>query len=355
MVKGFNDHRHFHNLTSGRFKVKTRNKPLHNPDSRRHTQILPTAASRKAPKQAIIPFQGFKDIQFYNLADFYDFSEKFLRGNIVASYELSDIVTNIILNLFIQLPESSVEKGKRDYTRAERQYNREQLEDFLFNIPCLEVVHSNYQETANSTIGYFKNKNRYVFAKLEELTNSEAWKGDKVYHLVYLAEPANFVPGGDLDPVDFLSNIFPDYSGKIANIEKKIEECKEAQQWREEAEPDKLVEVAIPDIYNGTILEEYVGAFYALEKHLEENQKYPEFLAIIKELTAIFSKIPNEVSEQMQNTLDNIPNESGIVQNLIRNTAPKGLIIIKSWNKIEIPDAKQIAEYSQNLTLYQKS
>ncbi len=144
-------------------------------------QEVPITSSRRLlavpGKIDIVPFTGFPDIAKVDFAQ-YEGVLPLLKKHIGASSELEEAVNTLMLNLLISSPQKVVKPGKLDYNHFEREYNHDQLMEYLRTIPCLELMKYNFPHNFPSVIGNFANKER-----------NSSTAGDKKYHILYLDDP----------------------------------------------------------------------------------------------------------------------------------------------------------------------
>jgi hypothetical protein len=116
---------------------------------------MPSTSSRRLlavpGKIDVVPFTGFPEIVKLDLSK-YEGIMQLLRNKINASPDLEEAVNTAILNLFINSPQKVVSEGK-NYNKYEREYNHNQLMEYLHKISCVEI-----DASFATRLGNFANK-----------------------------------------------------------------------------------------------------------------------------------------------------------------------------------------------------
>ena len=323
-----------------RFGDKQRRKVLENSS---------TPSTRQKPEEKSIEIVPFE--QFYELTENpNDYNYNFvnhLRKNICASENLKECLTTIILNLFAKLPNKIVQPGK-EYSRAEREYIKNQLSHYKYDISCLEVAlnKSTFKNQNDLVLGMFYKKDRYKTESLLELIDSHVWKDDKKYHLVYLDDPK---PIADKRNDRWLSHVIADtidYKLRTRyGIDSKITEMENLSNEHEKEVFEQLMAL------NGFDLEEDFGikeTRKAIEifKQLQNPSPFQKKFLEVSELTY---KIWKEGLAEYRN----LPSPTSIVEKIISKIEPNGILLFNYKKEVNYEKECEFRSQKQ-IFVYQK-
>lgn len=186
----------------------------------------------------LVPFQGLGEVEQATLPEYRTFIE-YLRKKIAPSRNLEESVLNVMINMYLNLPNDVIQPNK-GYNRREKNYTTEQLGVFMNALQVAEIYWTRMREY----MGNFPNLKRFKGTS-EEFVSSDLWKGEGKYHLVFIEDPVNIVDNWyNADELIFsifkekyraeiekLDTFFSDYTqGEHADLLRKIpglEECKD--------------------------------------------------------------------------------------------------------------------------------
>jgi hypothetical protein len=143
-------------------------------------QKIPITSSRRLAavpgKIDVVPFKEFPDIEMLDLSQ-YSGVIPLLKRHICSSSELEDAVNTIMLNLMQKSGQKVVQPGKI-YDAHEREYNHNQLMEYLHTISCIEI-----HAKRNGRLGNFSKKETslidsqpgYHLAYFDDLIDHGEW------------------------------------------------------------------------------------------------------------------------------------------------------------------------------------
>jgi len=294
-------------------------------ESQRHqslAQIIPSPIHKKKQEKPIVKtFKGIPEIQAVNLADHYSLS-RIINGVINPSKSLEKAVQCLMINLLVN--HSDIYQPGKSYSRAERQYIRDQLEVFAKSLSALEVGFG--EERRN--VGRFENKDKYQPEEFKELLESRLWKGEGSYHIVYAGGPADIMPGKSYAEEIAEEIVVSRYQERMHELESELltmasGKNKEKIDLRKEldmtSEPD-------PEMF-----------FRKCVQQLKERPNYQgpgrKYLEIAAEIVGIIDQMKIDVQEEIKK----LPGEAEIAAKLSENLCPNGILILEG-NIKDVPD-----------------
>jgi hypothetical protein len=319
-------------------------------------QEVPITSSRRLTavpgKIDVVPFTGFPDIVKLDFSQ-YSGIMPLLRKNINASSELEEAVNTIMLNLLINSPQKVVKPGKLDYNHFEREYNHNQLMEYLRTIPCIEIVFGK-----SPSIGNFTKKETYLVEKIQDAEHLPTGK----YHLAYIDDNYrdSFVKAVENKKEQIRETLLAPYVSQMETIndelERRVKEMGEAG-LKEHAE----VESTLHDVLGveAQEIDETRGEQKILEaiKCMQSRQPPGPFDGKIIDLLNIAHhcyQLQRSQSPEVEAELRKIPGYDQILESVASCVEPKGILILNPAQERNLQGLKYIGAFGK-VGMYQKA
>jgi hypothetical protein len=319
-------------------------------------QVLPGTSSRRLAavpgKIDVVPFTGFPDIERLDLSQ-YSGVIPLLKRHICSSSELEDAVNTIMLNLMQKSGQKVIQPGKI-YDVHEREYNHNQLMEYLNTITCIDVVFSN----SPSKIGNFTRKETYFVEK--RLDAERPLKGK--YHLAYVDDKHRdaFIEAVENKKEQILETLLEPYVSQMetieGEIERRVKEMGEAglKEYEE-------VESILHDVLGVEAQEmnEARGEQRILEaiKCMQSRQSPGSLDGKIIDLLNIAHhcyQLQRSQSPEVEAEMRKIPSYEQILESVASCLEPKGVLILNHAQERTFQGLKYIGNFGK-VGMYQKA
>jgi len=296
----------------------------------------------KEPPMPTTPFEGMEQLQAVDIRSYKDILHA-TNSVISPAKGIENAVASVMAGMLIQVTQGVYAPGKSQYSRNERMHTREQIAVFRNSLSVLEIVFG-YEDTKNPGVGRFAVKDSCYTTNFSGLFESDIWKGNGNYHLIYVKNTSNAVPS-ELEASEIAeAAVEKKYKDKLAPIEARITEIGDEELKKAELEMGKEI---------GRKVSSDREVMETIRKY---HEGHPEITGTKKQYVELLIEVADlrdEASRYAEEIKSGLPGEHGIVEKIAQNSAKDGIIILESSEVDEIPGFRMLADYG-DVCVYQR-
>ncbi len=303
-------------------------------------------AEKRIEHYPVVPFSSMAQMQDIPL-DKYPNLSSYISGRIEAHPSISDAVVLVLLNQFLSIPVDFY--PREPYTRPQRVFSREQLDEFRGSMRVFEVSFTDGYPIREARTGSFKAKTRVP----DPPNLDSGWVPPSSYlnlygqvatrphdfDLAFLSYKSGFIPGreslGDACTTSLAAGKYESELGALLDeFDAQRLDMPAAAAFMGEADPKARASVSL----------------YALATRCDG--KIPQTaIAIIRKLAGLTATIESEADS----ILEILPADpKGLVETVAKHVGSKGALIVSGDATGTHPDGFRMIRPFQNVTVYQR-